>query len=409
MKILHTADWHIGRLLYGRKRYEEFVSFFAWLLKVLEEEQIDVLLVAGDIFDTTAPSNRSQELYFNFLSSALRIPSCRHILIVGGNHDSPTLLNAPKELLRAFDIHVVGAACENVLEEVFVLKDPQGKAELIACLVPYLRDRDIRTVEPGEDFDEKNRKTLEGIHRHYREVGDEALRLQRELAGEVPIIATGHLFAAGGVTAREDGVRDLYVGTIGQVGADTFPSFFDYVALGHLHVPQKVAGREEIRYSGSPLPMGFGESGHTKEVVIVEVEKGSSRVKRVPVPIFQRMESLKGDWQLLSDKIDHLKAEGDSVWLEIFYESVEIICSLKEKLDEKIAGSRVEILRAFNRPKAPGSLEQKESERLEELDEEEIFLRHLSTQKLSELQQKTLLEDYREILLQIRQSDTKAY
>jgi len=107
MKILHTSDWHIGRALHGRKRYVEFESFFDWLAHLLDDEGIDVLLVAGDVFDNTAPSNRAQELYYRFLCRAAASPA-RHVVVTAGNHDSPSFLEAPRELLKSLNIHVVG-------------------------------------------------------------------------------------------------------------------------------------------------------------------------------------------------------------------------------------------------------------------------------------------------------------
>ena len=120
MKILHTSDWHIGRNLYGRKRYEEFEAFLAWMVETIEREKIDVLLVAGDIFDTTTPSNRAQGLYYRFLNR-VAASACRHVVVTAGNHDSPSFLDAPKELLEALNVHVIGSVAENLEEEVLVL------------------------------------------------------------------------------------------------------------------------------------------------------------------------------------------------------------------------------------------------------------------------------------------------
>jgi DNA repair protein SbcD/Mre11 len=100
MKLLHTSDWHIGRTLFGRKRYDEFEAFLTWLAETIQHKEIDALLVAGDVFDTSAPSNRAQELYYRFLCR-VAASSCRHVVVVAGNHDSPSFLNAPKELLPA--------------------------------------------------------------------------------------------------------------------------------------------------------------------------------------------------------------------------------------------------------------------------------------------------------------------
>ena len=99
MKILHTSDWHLGKTLFGEKRYDEHEKFLTWLIGVLKDENIDLIIIAGDIFDTTTPSNRAQELYYSFLCNT-KTTSCRHVVIIGGNHDSPSFLSAPQELLK---------------------------------------------------------------------------------------------------------------------------------------------------------------------------------------------------------------------------------------------------------------------------------------------------------------------
>ena len=122
MKVLHTSDWHIGRTLYGRKRYDEFTSFLVWLVETIQQNEVDMLLVAGDVFDSSTPSNRAQEIYYRFLCR-VAASSCRHVVVVGGNHDSPSFLNAPKELLKALDVHVVGSSTESPEDEVLVLRN----------------------------------------------------------------------------------------------------------------------------------------------------------------------------------------------------------------------------------------------------------------------------------------------
>ena len=140
MKLLHTSDWHIGRALYGRKRYEEFEAFLDWLAAFIERENIDVLLVAGDVFDNSTPSNRAQELYYRFLCRVAAAPH-RHVVITAGNHDSPSFLNAPRELLKFLNVHVVGCAADSPAEEVIVMAGPDHEPRLIVCAIPYLRGR----------------------------------------------------------------------------------------------------------------------------------------------------------------------------------------------------------------------------------------------------------------------------
>lgn len=282
LTILHTSDWHLGRRLYGRMRYEEFEAFLSWLQETISAQKVDVLIVAGDIFDTMTPSNRAQALYYEFLGKVSKL-CCEHIVIVAGNHDSPTFLDAPSKVLKFLNIHVIGTACDDLNDEVLVLDAIDGTPHCIIAAVPYLRDRDVRGSHAGESMDCKDTNVIKGIRAHYDEVASIAKARQEHLSNahqrHIPIIATGHLFAAGSKTTEDDGVRDLYVGSLGQISADMFDDGFDYVALGHLHVPQRVGGCEHIRYSGSPIAMGFGEAKQQKQVLLVEfgeVEKSLS-------------------------------------------------------------------------------------------------------------------------------------
>ena len=140
MRVLHTSDWHLGRSLFGQKRYEEFSAFLDWLARTLQEKEVDVLVVSGDIFDSGTPSNRAQRLYYDFLRQVY-LSSCRHVVITAGNHDSPSMLGASREILQVLDVHVVGNLPEDPAEEIKVLRDAQGKVALIVCAVPFLRGR----------------------------------------------------------------------------------------------------------------------------------------------------------------------------------------------------------------------------------------------------------------------------
>ena len=273
LTILHTSDWHLGRRLYGRMRYEEFEAFLSWLQDTISARQVDVLIVAGDIFDTMTPSNKAQALYYEFLGKVSTL-CCQHIVIVAGNHDSPTFLDAPSQVLKFLNVHVIGTACEDLNDEVLVLEDNAGEPHCIIAAVPYLRDRDVRGSSAGESADCKDANVIAGIRAHYDGVANIAKAYQNQIIKthqrHIPIIATGHLLAGGSATTEDDGVRDLYVGNLGQIAADTFSPFFDYVALGHLHVPQRVGGCEHIRYSGSPIAMGFGEARQQKQVLLIQ-------------------------------------------------------------------------------------------------------------------------------------------
>ena len=405
MKILHTSDWHLGRTLYGRSRYREFESFLDWLSVLMETHGIDALFVAGDIFDTTTPGNRTQELYYRFLQRVFR-SSCRHVVVIGGNHDSPTFLDAPKTLLREFDVHVLGAVTGDPQDEVLVLRDAHGRPEAVVCAVPYLRDRDIRTVEPGESMEDKNRKIVEGVVRHYAEVSQLAGECRNDLGAEIPIIATGHLFTSGGTTVEGDGVREIYVGSLARIGVTAFPDVIDYVALGHLHVAQKVGGVEHLRYSGSPIPMGFGESSQRKLVLQVEFDDLTPRITEIPVPCFQTLERLAGSLDELTTSIAALRSSGSSAWLEIEYCGDEPASSVQEILEGAVEGSLLEIRRIRSSRSVRDALRQiSEDETLEQLDPEAVFLRCLDARGTDESLRPMLIECYREVLRSIDEED----
>lgn len=408
MKLLHTSDWHIGRALYNRKRYDEFEAFLNWLGELIESENIDVLLVAGDVFDNTTPSNRAQELYYRFLCRVAASAN-RHVVIIAGNHDSPSFLDAPRQLLKFLNVNVVGCISANPSDELIVISDSKGEARLIVCAIPYLRDRDIRTAEDGESVEDKERKIIEGIRTHYRLVCDAAERKRAELGKPVPIVAMGHLFAAAGRTVDGDGVRELYIGALAQVKADVFPDCIDYLALGHLHVPQTVGGSDVIRYCGSPLPIGFNEAEKQKSVVVVEFGGNDPQVQNIPVPCFQELKVLRGDWSTISTGINELKAEGSNAWLEIIYEGDEITSNLQERLDEIVAGGTLEILRTKNNRVIERALAGMNSEEtLDDLDVTDVFQRCLQAHDVPEEQQASLLSAYREIILSINEEDLGA-
>jgi len=398
MKIIHTSDWHLGCSLYGHKRYEESEAFLAWLSELLEEGNIDVLLVAGDIFDTTTPSNRAQRLYYQFLHRVAK-SSCRHVVITAGNHDSPSFLNAPRELLRYLQVYIVGSMEENAKDEVLLLKNPEGEAELIVCAVPYLRDRDIRKVEAGESVEDKGRNLVEGIRSHYALLVEEAKAIQVGLDKPVPIVAMGHLWVVGGKTIEGDGVRELYPGALAQIGADIFPPLFNYIALGHLHAFQTVAGRQDCCYSGAPLPMGFGEASREKKVIQVEFTDTETRITPITVPLFQALLGIRGDWQQIEGQLEELKSKEQNTWVEIMYEGAEIIGDLREKVDEAVAGTDIEVLRVGNKSQWDRELSLLgEGEALAELHPQEVFERCLDAYEVEETQRPDLQRMHNEIV-----------
>lgn len=420
MKILHTSDWHLGNTWNGRSRQREFETFLDWFGGILETEKVDVLVLAGDVFDTSTPGHAVQGMYFDFLERAAR--TCRMIVVVAGNHDSPQLLDAPKAFLKRSRVHVVGV-CGEPEDELVVLEDKKGKPELLVAAVPFLRDRDVRLTEAGESFEEKERKSIEGIRRHYAAVVDAAEKIRD--GSDIPLIATGHLFIAGCTTSESE--RDLRIGKLGRLGVDVFPEAIDYLALGHLHVPQKIGpqkdGKAETRrYSGSPLPMNIDEAGRERSVMLVEFEGRKPTVRSVAVPEFSNLVRIKGTLEEIRTELESLlrKAENpdresDREYLvDILYTGEQFVPDLMQEVNGMLPDreKNILILRIrYEHPLETIRLTAAPEESLEELDPALVFQRLLDDFKEKNRSKKSkdalpidenleaeLLAAYREIL-----------
>lgn len=408
LRILHTSDWHLGRSLCGRRRYDEFAAFLDWLLAAIEEQQVDVLLVAGDIFDAGAPSARAQGLYYRFLGRLAAAGLCEQVIITSGNHDSPLFLSAPAQILQALNIQVVSSA--EISEEIFSVNDENGQPRLIVAAVPYPRERDFRESAPGESPEDKEQKLIEAITAHYARAAEAALALAADLPRKPPMLAMGHLFAAGGETAPDDLVRDLHVGSLGRIPGTAFPASFDYVALGHLHLPQTVAGEPSRRYSGAPLAMTFGECGRPKSVTLVDFSGPENRmeISTLLVPVFQALHRVSGDWAEIEAAITGLCGRHESVWLEVEYRGAELMPDLRERLWDLTEGTPVEILRIKNQRLSSRVLEGLgEGVRLSDLDEVEVFGRCLDQHAIFEDERPGLWAAYHEILKSLREDEAE--
>lgn len=423
LNILHTSDWHLGRRLYGHARYDEFTQFLDWLYDCLCTQNIDVLIVAGDIFDTMTPSHKAQQLYYQFLariaqsidqSSSCR---CRHVIVVAGNHDSPTLIDAPKHLLKQLNVHVVGAAADNIEDEVITLYDVDDNPQAIVLTIPYLRDRDVRMSLSAQSSEDKNAQLIAGIKTHYQQACDIAKQRIKDYQQShpqisLPLIATGHLYASGATTTVDDGVRELYIGTLGHINADIFDNEIDYVALGHLHVPQRVGGHEHIRYCGSPIPMGFGEANQSKQIIKVSFTSHLPEITTIDVPKFRHLKKIKGTLSHITTELQKLVDNNQPIWVEVFYDGSENLIStnFNQRLNSIIEGSQVNIIKAFNQQSFEKLLLQQSEqvEHLHELDEMEVFNRCLQINAISETERPALINCYQQILYEMRHEDIQA-
>ena len=275
MRLLHTADWHLGQTLHGQSRLFEHRRFLDWLLVQLEAHAVDALIVAGDVFDVASPSSEAQAQYYRFLAELRRRLPRLEVVVLGGNHDSPARLDAPGELLSALRIHVVGGLPldaedrPDLTRAVIPLVGPSGQIEARLLAVPFLRRRDLpAAVAEGGPGDEAHRSLGAGHRALYQQLlaTAEDVRMPDEA-----LVATGHCYMADGQVS-ELSERKIQVGHQHALPADLFPDALAYVALGHLHRAQAVAGRDHVRYSGSPIPLSLAERDYAHQVVLVELD-----------------------------------------------------------------------------------------------------------------------------------------
>jgi len=408
IRLIHTSDWHLGHRFHGRQRSEEQGRFLDWLAGLIEEAAIDVLLVAGDIFDTTTPGSRAQGLYYRFLHRLVG-SACRHVVIIGGNHDSPALLEAPRELLRQLDIHVVGMAGDRLDKEILLLRDHQDRPELLVGAVPFLRDRDIRLAAAGETLEDKGRLLREAIRAHYQEVCRAAEQRRHEIDLDLPLVVMGHLFVAGGRTVEGDGVRELSVGGLDRIEGASFPEGIDYLALGHLHLGQLVAGNPTRRYCGAPLPMSFAEAGQPKEILLLTSAGREVGVEPIVVPVFQPLAVLRGDLDQLLHGLARLRATNSTAWVELVYEGEEVIPNLREQVLAAVEGSELVVLRIRNNRIYDYALHQAQAaESLDDLSVAEVFERCLEAHRIEEHQRRVLRAAFAEIRETLARQDSEA-
>ena len=295
MKILHTSDWHIGKQLHKIDLSEDINLFFDWLITKISEETIDLLLVSGDVFDQANPSQSSLALYYGFLKRMIG-KDCK-IIITGGNHDSASVLNAPKDILSFLDINVVGGAPEHIKDLFF--KISKGNDTVVVAAVPFLKDKDIRKSAAGETYSDKIEQIKEGIKAYFKSVNTEYTAHYSGL----PFIVMGHLFVQGAHVS--DSMRDIQIGNQAGVDGSIFGEEPHYVALGHIHKPYPVSRSRNIHYSGSPISLSFSEKEDVKQINILEVSQNDLKVDIVNVPKFRNLVAFEGTLEVVREQLNN--------------------------------------------------------------------------------------------------------
>ncbi|MCK5903032.1 MAG: exonuclease subunit SbcD [Cocleimonas sp.] len=380
MRIIHSSDWHLGQHFMGKSRAPEHRAFFDWLLQQIKTHHVDALIIAGDIFDTGSPPSYARKLYNRFIVDLQTLPC--ELIILAGNHDSVATLNESKALLACLKTKVISGINHQHTDRVMPLKNQHGEVGAILCAIPFLRKRDILTSKAGQTGQEKQAAMQHAITDYYETLYQQARALQADYSQVLPIIMTGHLVTVGATSS--DSVRDIYIGSLDAFPASGFPAA-DYIALGHIHQPQRVAKSEHIRYSGSPLPLSFDEAHrqHKKSVLLVDFDQGKlAKVTPLEIPCFQPMQLIKGDFNAIETQLTALAHDNrlnpdQTLWLEVVISSQEYLNDLHHRLQILISDLPLEILRLRReRNQSPAAtLQQKET--LNELSPSDVFAQRL--------------------------------
>lgn len=331
LRIFHSADWHIGKGLGNIDRTDDFRVFFRDLLAMIAERQPDVLLISGDVFDTSMPANSAQRLYYDFMRS-LEGTSVRATIVTAGNHDSQRFLEAPRALLETLRCYVAG---DTVERQTFVLRDDDGAPYLAVAAVPYLREGDVRRGTMDDTDTDRAQRFEAGVRAHYDAVHS---LLMDELKGaRVPLVAMGHLFVTGSkMKPNSDPVESdgsVYVGTLRNVTADAFGDTWDYVALGHIHHGQEVKAKVPMRYSGSPVALSYSHMTYHHHIVEVTFdETGAMSVEELPVKQPRHFVQVKGTLDELKAGIDQAGATYVMPFVEATLTSDECLPDLSNEL-----------------------------------------------------------------------------
>ena len=412
MKFIHTADWHLGNSMHDIDRQEETKRFLAWLKERIVELGAQCLVVSGDIFDTTNPPTEARRLYYRFLASLLET-DCRNIVLVGGNHDSGALLDAPRDILEFLNIQVVGSLGERPIEEIVKeMKDADGKVIGIGAAVPYVREMELRRFSPEESAEDFAQCTYRGLYSAVYEAA-EKLRAGRD----IPIMATGHLYASKlegrpendeGRDAKEHGMRDI-VGNLGTIPVSVFPEGFDYVALGHIHYTTMVAKNPKVRYSGSPFVLGFDEAEIPHHILAIDLQKGTApAVQKIETPQYFKFLRVSGTIENIVMQLDQLKSvpTDKPLKVEVVFDYAPGV-SINEVLAPVLEGAPFEVVSKKAKRTASlsaDSFSDDSLETVEVLKDDEIFKRLLlSKAGVTEMNDdiKKYYEEYLPLFMQV--------
>ena len=390
MRIIHTSDWHLGHTLMDKTREEEMKAFFSFLIDTINEKKVDALLVSGDIFDTGTPSNSALSEYYSFLASIGKT-ECRDVFIIAGNHDSPSLLRAPKELLALVNVHVY-ATKEDI--EPYLLG---GK--VVVLPIPFPRDQELRKLTQGESIKDEDDKLKSAIEDLYRRETEKAVALYPSL----PIIAMGHLMAS---NISKEEKPELYIGGLGTIDSSSFPSSLSYVALGHIHRKMNLNDSGTICYSGSPIPFSFKEGRDRKVLKLIDVEEKNITVSDVEIPVFRKLYQIKGHKDSIEKELSKLVEDKKQGWVSIEITESGVSSSIRTISENITKNTGLEVIHIKDTTVSKRLMEKEETiENLESLSEEDIFLKFLDEKEIKKERKEELLSLFREIMASLNETE----
>ncbi len=405
MKILHTADWHIGKKLHKQELSEDFDLFIKWLIEYIKSENIDVLLISGDIFDLANPSSEARKQYYQALLKLQQL-NCK-IIATGGNHDSPSMLDAPKELMKALDMEVIGGLPAELEETLVPINGKNKDIELVVAAIPYLRDADLRSGAGASNYEDRLEATREGI----KKIFQSAAEMCKEKYPGIPVIAMGHLYTAGIESSESE--RDIQIGNLAAFQASQFGEYFQYVALGHIHKPQRVNAGIPVLYSGSPIPLSFSERKDEKRVLVLDTEKGYEP-ESVCLPNFRQLIRLSGNLDELQLKLNSLEKKSELTSLievdlvEEQYDAQKIYALDSMVNDFKREGFEIVKQRVQFKNRVKGAAELYKSEQqLEDLKPKDVFTELIARHEYSEEDRNEILAAFDEILEEVQSGNTE--
>ncbi|RRJ90104.1 exonuclease subunit SbcD [Paenimyroides tangerinum] len=350
MRFLHTSDWHIGQTFYDFDRHQEHKSFLDWLNETLKNKQIDVLLVAGDIFDTANPSGSSITLFYSFLSQITNNYPNLQVVIIAGNHDSAIRLEMPIPLLQNTKVSIIGSVKKREDKSIdydaltIPLFNSNNEIEVFCLAIPFLRIGDYPKTEEG------NYEYNYGVSKFYAEAFK---NINSKKTANQSVIAMGHLHAMGVETDPEDTAERPIIGGVENINTSSFPTDLKYVALGHIHKPQRLSANDSIRYSGSPIPLSFSEKTYKHQVVVFEINNGNfEHLEIIEIPIHTPLLSVPKQNKILEEvffELENLplKDENDKnqPYLEVKVLLNEPIPDLKNRIQEIVQTKNVRLAR----------------------------------------------------------------